>query len=724
MPMSTAFARKQLARFGGLFSSDSIAGLRRGQNLLGALFAGLCRRRVEYKSEVLGEREGVWCIPKNELSSGVILYLHGGGYCCGDRAYARGVGAYLADKWGLRVFAPVYRLAPEATPREALADALAAYLALLDMGYGAEQIIVFGESAGGGLTVSLCRTLVAEGHPAPAAAVLLSPWTDFTFSGASYEANREIDPSMTKERLALFAAQCRMDARDELVSPLFAEFSEKMPPTLICVGGDEIMLHERLLAAGVDSTLHVAAGLWHGYLLYDLRECAADYRMVQTFMNAHLPRPRQLRWMRLDNAAKIYPAARSRRWSNAFRVSATLFDEVDTVVLQHALDVTARRFPSISVRLDKGLFWYYLEELSSAPELMEESAYPLRHMSKKELRRCAFRVLVYGRRIAVEFFHATTDGNGGLVFLKNLLAEYAEQKYGESIPYEDGVLDRRALPAEEELTDCFPKHCTGKAMSRREEDSFHVRGTPEAAPFVHALSMRLSVKEVHTAAAAHGVSITAFLTAALMQACVAIQEEQIKSPKRYRPVKVLIPVNLRRLYPEDAKTLRNFVLYVTPEIDPRMGEYTFDEICRCVKHQMEMEITPKRMSARITTNVKSEQSLFVRAMPLFIKNTVMKLIFLAVGERKSAFTFSNLGAFRLPETLARHVSEANFVLSVPRDTPNNVSAISFGDVLCIDFVRKIREPYLERQFFSVLQSLGLSVTVESNGQNAPRGRKE
>ena len=134
---------------------------------------------------------------------------------------------------------------------------------------------------------------------------------------------------------------------------------------------------------------------------------------------------RKLRWVRLDNAAKIYPAARRKNWSNVFRQSVSLFEEVDIEVLKSALELVVKRFPSIAARLRKGVFWYYLQQVESAPEVKEEYSYPLVFMSKEEMRECAFRVIVYHNRIAVEFFHSLTDGTGALIFLKNLVFSLA-----------------------------------------------------------------------------------------------------------------------------------------------------------------------------------------------------------------------------------------------------------------------------------------------------------
>ncbi|MBO4980095.1 MAG: hypothetical protein J6D16_06780, partial [Clostridia bacterium] len=124
---------------------------------------------------------------------------------------------------------------------------------------------------------------------------------------------------------------------------------------------------------------------------------------------------RVLSWVRLDNSAKIYPAARRRNWSNVFRQSVTLSEEIDVDILRSALAITVKRFPSIAARLRRGLFWYYLQQLDTPPEIRQEQSYPLVYMSGREMRTCALRVLVYGRRVAVEFFHSLTDGNGALV---------------------------------------------------------------------------------------------------------------------------------------------------------------------------------------------------------------------------------------------------------------------------------------------------------------------
>lgn len=421
---------------------------------------------------------------------------------------------------------------------------------------------------------------------------------------------------------------------------------------------------------------------------------------------------RKRMWLKLDNAAKIYPAAQNRNWTNLFRLSATMADDVDIDILRDALKATVRRFPSISTRLSYGLFWYYLEELEAPPEIGDEFGHPIENMKFSDIRKCAFRVLVYGKRIAVEIFHAITDGTGGMIFLKSLLAEYTERKYGESVPCQCGILDRKGEIEAGELEDSFVKNAGDIALSRREATAYKIKGEPTKDGFVHALTFIGETDQIKALAKERGVSITAFMCAVMMKALMDMQNEQVRRRKRRKPIKVLLPVNLRNIFPSN--TLRNFALYVTPEITPNMGDYSLDEICKVVHHQMGVELTEKRMRARITTNVNDEKSLIVKIMPLFIKNAVMKGIFNAVGEKKSCLTLSNLGVVQLPDELSRHIDRFDFVINVPANTNNNCAMISYGGKTYISFVRKIKEAELELRFHSILRDLGVRLKVESN----------
>lgn len=717
MALSAKTIRAQLKRLSPLMASCSLKTIRRGQNLVGELMEAKYRQDVLIRRHDFEQFDGAWAIPKDERRQGVILYLHGGGYTCGNVDYAIGFGAALAAKCGMKVFCAAYRLAPETPFPGALEDSLMAYRYLLGKGYDPAHIALCGESAGGGLCYSLCYRLRQEDLPMPGGILAISPWTDLTASGPSYRENRENDPSMTLQTLDFFASSYTKNREDPLVSPLFGDLTG-MPPSLIFVGGDEIMLsdsvllHEKLEASGSKSSLHVAPERWHAYPLYGLEEDARDFIRINQFLDKYISRAHKLRWLRLDNAAKIYPAARRANWSNVFRISATLREEVDQAVLQQALDVTVRRFPSIGVRLRRGVFWYYLQQLSHAPQVRPESSFPLTRMSNEEMRKCALRVLVYGDRIAVEFFHSLTDGTGALIFTKSLVAEYLQQKYGISVPAEHGVLGRLEEPAEGELEDSFQKYAAPISASRKENTAWHLTGTREPDDFQHVTCFQLPVQAVLEKAKSYGVTATVFMSAAMMLALQELQKEMVPRKNRRKPIKLLIPVNLRGLFP--SKTLRNFAMYTTPELLPKLGDYSFAEICKVVQSKISAEVNPKQMSMKIATNVSSEQLVVVRILPLFIKNAVMKAIFDTVGETKSCLSMSNLGQVKLPETMMDYVRRMDFILGVQASAPYNCGVLSFGDTMYVNFIRNIKESRLEYHFHRALQQLGLTATVESN----------
>ena len=718
MELSAKLVRSQLNFFKPFVAGCSLEVTRKGQDKLGELMSALHKREVLIRDHDFERFQGAWVMPKDERRSGVVLYLHGGGYTCGSLDYAKGFAATLASECGVRVFCAAYRLAPENPYPAAVEDALTAFDYLLKKGYAPHQILLCGESAGGGLIYALSLKLKQLGRELPCGLIGISPWVDLTGSGASYETNRDNDPSLTQELLEFYAKCYTQDPADPLCSPVRGDLTG-LPPSLLFAGGDEILLddartmHDRLKAAGCRSRLIIAPGRWHAYVLYCLQEnMEQDMEEINRFLTQNLSPARSLRWMRLDNAAKIYPAAKRRNWNNFFRISATLTEPIDTGVLASALDVTARRFPSIAVRLRRGVFWYYLEEIPKTPSIQPEKSCPLAHAPFHEVRQCAFRVLVYKNRVAVEFFHALTDGTGALVFVKTLLAEYLSEKYGLSVPAEKGVLGRLEEPAPEELEDSFARYAGDVTASRAESTAYHLSGTPERDGYKNLVTMMIPAEKLRACAKKHGVSVTELLCAAMMQAIGELQAEKVPNVRHRKPVKVLIPVNLRNLFP--SRSLRNFASYITPEIDPRMGDCSFSELCSLVHHKMGLENNRRTMRAKFAANVASERSPILRVMPLFIKNIAMKAVFDAVGECKSCLCLSNLGRVELPEVMVPYVQRMDFIIGVQARAPHDCGVVTWGDTVYINCIRSIQEPELEYRFYRVLHRLGLPVKVESN----------
>ncbi len=417
-------------------------------------------------------------------------------------------------------------------------------------------------------------------------------------------------------------------------------------------------------------------------------------------------------WMRLDNAAKIYPAARRRSWSAMFRLSATLTETVDPQILQDALSATLKRFPSLAVRLRRGFFWYYLEEIKTVPTVLLDESYPCKRMTRDEIRRCAFRVLYYKDRIAVEFFHALTDGSGGMVFLKTLVAEYLSIKHRVFIPSAEGVLDRNSDPEPGELEDSFIKHEGEIRHSRREDKAYRLHGTAEPDGFLHLTSGIIALSDIMPVAKSRSASLTTLLTSVMIAAIITIQNADIAHRRWQKPVKVQVPVNLRQFF--KSETLRNFALYITPGIDPRMGDYSFEEIIKAVHHKMGSEVNDKHLKAKLTANVRTEKNLLLKVMPLFIKNVAMRTAYNIIGETTSSVTLSNIGVVRLPPEMSAYVRRMDFILGAMARNPFSCAVLSYNNKLYINIIRTVREPVLEHGFFTYLRKLGVPVKIESN----------
>ncbi len=417
-------------------------------------------------------------------------------------------------------------------------------------------------------------------------------------------------------------------------------------------------------------------------------------------------------WFRLDNAALIFPAIIRRNWNNVFRLSVTLRDPVDPEALNRAAELLRPRFPTFFVRLRTGFFWYYFQEIDGNVKAVEDYAYPLTHFPLHELRRQCIRILYYRNRIAVEFFHSVTDGTGGLIFLENLTAAYLSLRCGIRIPAAQNIADLSAPPRREEVRDCFPLVDARGALGRGEENAWRLRGTPEDGPFRHILTGIVPTDRLLALSHEYHTTVTGFLAGVMAESVGRLQAQQGVPPRKARPVKITVPVSLRKTF--GLETLRNFTLAVNVGYDPRLGDYSLQDICSLMHHQLAAETIPQRMAGRVAKNVSLQRSLLIRMIPLPLKRLCMRAVYFLSGERKGCLNISNLGKVQLPEAMAPFVERLDFIIGVQYSYPNNCSVISWNGRTCISMIRNIRESGLEQLFFSRLVELGLPVDLESN----------
>ena len=206
------------------------------------------------------------------------------------------------------------------------------------------------------------------------------------------------------------------------------------------------------------------------------------------------------------------------------------------------------------------------------------------------------------------------------------------------------------------------------------------------------------------------VTVTEYLNAVLLYAILSKQKED--HVFRELPVSIAMPVNLRRFFP--SKTLRNFITMVYPSVDPRMGEYTFEEVLLQVHYYMRYYLNDKFLNADITTNAAVTQNLLIRIVPLFVKDIVVRQFYKRVQDKQSSAGLTNLGIVEVPKEMRAHVERFEVLMGQPFSARTNCAVVSYGNTISISFASSIVEADVERLFFRKLVQEGIHVKIETN----------
>ncbi len=417
-------------------------------------------------------------------------------------------------------------------------------------------------------------------------------------------------------------------------------------------------------------------------------------------------------WYKLDLSAIVYPTLQRRDFSSVYRLSVLLKEEVQPKILQRALDMTLPRFPTYKAAIRKGLFWRYLEPNNRpGPFVQEDVKNPCQPIYFKANNRYLVRVYYYGRRISLEAHHSLGDGTGGMCVLQTLTAVYLRLLGHGEIENEGFVLDINEAPDPGELEDAYMKYANAKVCPPRPgERTYRVRGTKEPFYTLNIIDGIMSVSEVMKVAKSYHATVTEYLNAVLLYALLTKQETD--RHLRLKPVRIAMPVNLRRFFP--SRTLRNFITMIYPGIDPRLGEYSFAEIVTHVHNYMRYYINEKFLRGDITTNASTQRNLFIRVVPLFIKDMVVRSFYTRVQDRNSSAGLTNMGALQVPEGMKPYIERFDIYMGQPFSSRTNCAIISFEDTLTINFASSIIEADVERYFFRKLVQDGIHVKIESN----------
>lgn len=421
---------------------------------------------------------------------------------------------------------------------------------------------------------------------------------------------------------------------------------------------------------------------------------------------------KEIEWLKLDNAAKLFPAIMSHELTSVFRITAILKQPVKYSSIKKAVAITSKRFPYFCVTLGTGLFWHYLEYNHQIPRIQTEEEIPCTAFAAKRNNELLYRILIRKNRISVEFIHILSDGAGAFEYLKSLLYTYFILE-GRKISSAEGIILPESPVKEEEYEDSYKRFFRKNLPPPMKlSKAWHLPFALNNKPRLRLLRSEIALDKLLEVTRMHKVTITEYVVSVYLFSLqkIFLEEEQKGIKHKRRVLRTEVPVNLRKKF--QSTTLRNFSLFVMPEIDLRLGVYSFEEILKKIHHFIQTETEVKQINRFLSQNVGHEKSIFIRIMPLFIKQLVISATYHRLGSTRCSGIITNLGAVTLPPEMEELVDSFELIPTPPNNHVKVCCAmISFRNKLRLDFCNITESVELEREFLSHLTGDGIPVRI-------------
>ena len=401
----------------------------------------------------------------------------------------------------------------------------------------------------------------------------------------------------------------------------------------------------------------------------------------------------------VDNVSILFLARMRRTHTNTFRLSMTLTEPIHPELLQTAVDRIWKRFPSIIAGFRAG-FFQYTQYPSSQPPQVQPDPGCLITMSLEEIHSCAYRVYYRDNTVSIEAFHALTDGYGALTSFTTLVAEYLRLLYGVQIPVTQPLVNLSEEPSASETVDDCLTHQEGKPLLMPSRYAYQLPGDTQKRWLVSTTAHHYPTKAILDAAHRYGVSANSLITTVMAS---SIMEIQSRHGALSKPVRIMVPVDLRRIF--GSKTLRNFSLYTLPTMEPEDRKLHIGALMQKIQQQIRAQADKRNMSAMMAYNVRTQTNVFFRFIPRVLKFAALRIGYRFFGESNSSVTVTNLGKLSLPKEMAHHVQSVEVVMTPRTNSPYGCTVISYGDTLTINISTFRRESELDEVFIRNLNKV-------------------
>ncbi len=406
-------------------------------------------------------------------------------------------------------------------------------------------------------------------------------------------------------------------------------------------------------------------------------------------------------WRSLDNAAKLFSAASSPKDTRVFRFYCELKEEVKEEILQEALNQTIQKYPVFLSVMRKGLFWHYLEKSELRPVVREEYKEPCSSLYVRDKKTLLFEVTYYKKRINFEVFHALTDGTGATEFLRELVKNYLYLIHEEDL--EPVELSNQYLTVKDQEDDSFSRYYDPDFPRKKKKKirAVQIKKDGKGYEELQINEASMSVKELLGIAREKKVSMSVLLTAAFI---CAIHEEMSRMQEK-KPVILMVPVNLRKIFPSDS--MLNFFGYIEPGYQFGGGKDSFEDVLEAVKLYFKENLSKEHMAGRMNELIAIEKHKILKWAPLELKNRCIRAG-AKMAEQEVTAVLSNMSVVKMPEDYAQYIEKFGVYTSTNR---TELCICSFQDTLSLGFTSRYDSTNIQRNFYRILKELGASVKV-------------
>lgn len=416
----------------------------------------------------------------------------------------------------------------------------------------------------------------------------------------------------------------------------------------------------------------------------------------------------KIKWRKLENASKIFPAVSNNKDTKVYRISAELYRDINAENLQKALDLTLGNFPIYQFILRRGFFWYYFESSNIEAKIEKESTNPCSPLYIKGEKNLLFRVSYYKKRINLETFHTLADGAGAIWFMETLVFYYMKATYKEELTGQPPSLEHGASISQK-MDDSFWKNYTSiitdrKIKKEKYKRAYKIKGKRIDENKMKIIEGAMSVEEVLNVSRQYDSSMTVFLAGLLMYSIYL----DMPRNKRRKPVVLSVPIDMRGYY--QSFTARNFFTTMDISYDFQNNSLEFEDIIEYVDQEFKKGLKEENIHLKLARFMKFEKNPVARIIPLTIKDFVMKIIDL-FNDAGITSSISNVGRVKTAKEFEDHIKQ--FSICVSARTPK-ITFCSYRDRLVITFTSPYLETDIEREFFQFLSKKGIEIEITSN----------